>query len=368
MSEDRSNGDSRRMYFREFGIPARIARCYDVEGLEKQIKKYNGKKNCYTSVYVFNESEDKVGGKTNYESAIVNTIWFDFDDKKDVDKCLKDVRKFIRRFCKPLKITPRIYLTGGKGFQMNIDFHSQVDLPDNIKRQAIQEYLRHLKKKYFLRTLDDICINNSVSCMRRILNTAYISKIEGTPTGVWCTQFSVEEIMKMDIATLYAIAMEDTGRVIPPERSPKAQRNFVEFLCDFYEVRHTVSYSIDYLLNKIEEATGTIKHATISSEYIKPPRKCIMKLIEHNIKRGHSSHEHNNVIAMELINAGWSDRDISFVFRSIYDEPAGDWGWYNDNFNKAGRHIVSLRAKSINRYSKDKLIQAGLCENKACDC
>ena len=65
------------MYYREFGIPARIARCFDVEQLEEQVKQYNGKKNCYTSVYVF---EDDGGTKTNYESAMLNTIWFDFDD------------------------------------------------------------------------------------------------------------------------------------------------------------------------------------------------------------------------------------------------------------------------------------------------
>jgi len=357
------------MYFREFGIPARIARCFDVDELKTQVSTYNGKKNCYTSVYVFDDARDKADGKTTYESAIINTIWFDFDHNKDVEKCLKDVRKFIRRFCNPLKITPRIYLTGGKGFQMNIDFHSPVDLPEEIKRQAIQEYLRHLKKKYYLHTLDDICINNSVSCMRRIVNTAYISKIEGTPTGVWCTQFTVAQIMDSDIAALYAMAMEDTGIHYPPIKSKKAQRNFVEFLCDFYKIQHTVSYSIDYLLNKIEEATSSISPMTsISNEYIKPPRKCIIKLIERNIKRGHSSHEENNVIAMELINGGWSDRDISFVFKSIYDEPAGDWGWYSNDFNKAGRHIVTLRAKSINRYSKDKLIQLGLCEGEGCDC
>ena len=30
------------MYYREFGIPARIARCYSVEELESQIIKHNG--------------------------------------------------------------------------------------------------------------------------------------------------------------------------------------------------------------------------------------------------------------------------------------------------------------------------------------
>ena len=351
------------MYFREFGIPARIAKCSSVEELEAQIKTYSGKKNCYSSVYVFGAEKDN--GKTDYESAVINTIWFDFDDNKDVSKCLKDVRKFIRRFCNPLKITPRIYLTGGKGFQMNIDFQTPVDLPNHIKRDAIKDYLKHLKKKYYLNTLDEICINNSVSCMRRIVNTPYISKIEGTPTGVWCTQFTVAQIMGCDIAELYAIAMEDNGTKYPPIKSPKAQRNFVEFICDKYEIKHTVSNGLDYLLNKVEEKVGSISLSSdISNEYIKPPRKCILELIERNIKRGHSSHEENNVIAMELINAGWRDKDISFVFKSIYNEPAGDYGWYTDDINTAGRQIITLKAKAINRYSHDKVMELGMCDGK----
>ena len=68
---------------------------------------------------------------------------------------------------------------------------------------------------------------------------------------------------------------------------------------------------------------------------LSPLRKCVIELIERNIQRGHSSHEENNIIAMELINGGWSDRDISFVFKSIYNEPAGDWGWYSDDLNTA---------------------------------
>ena len=82
------------MYFREFGIPARIARCYNVDQLEEKIAEFNGKKNCYTSVYVFDDTADKAEGKTHYDSAVLNTIWFDFDDEKDVKKCLmliKDV-------------------------------------------------------------------------------------------------------------------------------------------------------------------------------------------------------------------------------------------------------------------------------------
>ena len=71
------------------------------------------------------------------------------------------------------EIIPRIYLTGGKGFQMNIDLYSHVDLSDTIKRDMLRNYLTFLKKKYKLKTLDQACINNSVACLRRylILNT-----------------------------------------------------------------------------------------------------------------------------------------------------------------------------------------------------
>ncbi len=61
-------------------------------------------------------------------------------------------------------------------------------------QRSLTIFKRHLKQKYSLKTLDDICINNSVSCMRRIVNTAYISKLTNEPTGVWCTQFTVDEV------------------------------------------------------------------------------------------------------------------------------------------------------------------------------
>ena len=120
--------------YREFGIPARIAKPKTREELEELIEKYNGKKSCYTSVYAFDDGK-------GYESAYINTKWFDFDHKRDINKCLKDVRKFYKRYCKPNNIQPRIYLTGGKGFQMNIDFYSFLDIPTSMKRKVLKEYL-----------------------------------------------------------------------------------------------------------------------------------------------------------------------------------------------------------------------------------
>ena len=58
--------------FREFGIPARIAKCETVEGLNEQKEKFNGKRNCYVSVYSF--TEEYPNGKTNYDSAIILSL------------------------------------------------------------------------------------------------------------------------------------------------------------------------------------------------------------------------------------------------------------------------------------------------------
>jgi len=319
-------------------------------------------------VYVFDDSTDRTEGKTNYDSAMLNTIWFDFDDNKDVNKCLKDIRKFIRQFCNPLKITPRIYLTGGKGFQMNIDFHSAVDLSDGLKRDMLRKYLTHLKIEYKLKTLDQACINNSVACLRRIPNTQYICKITTEPTGVWCTQFTVAQVMDNDIDALYTLAMENTKTKFPPIKSKKAQRKFIEFICDELEIKHTVSLGVDYLLEKINGVESSTKHiSSTKNDYIMPLRGCIIELIERNIERGHSSHEENKIIGMELINAGYSSRDIHFIFESIYNEPGRDWGWYTDDPDKAGHIINNMREKALNRYSKDKLIQMKVCEG-TCSC
>ena len=355
------------MYFREFGIPARIARCYNVDQLEQKVAQYNGKKSCYTSVYVFDDSVDKVEGKANYDSAVLNTIWFDFDDEKNVKKCLMDVRRFIRVFCKPREITPRIYLTGGKGFQMNIDLYSHVDLSDTMKRDMLRNYLTSIKNKYKLKTLDQACINNSVACLRRIPNTQYISKVTGEPTGVWCVQLTVNEVMKMSIEELYGMAMEPRTEEFETTKSKKAFRHFVEYMCDELEIKHTVSLSIQHLLDKINNKSSPIKQSSIKNDYIMPPRKCIIELIEHNIERGHSSHEENKIIGMELINAGYSNRDIHFIFESIYNEPGGDWGWYTDHPDKAGHIIDNMKEKALNRYSKDKLIQMHICRDN-CPC
>ena len=137
---------------------------------------------------------------------------------------------------------------------MNIDFYSFLDIPPSMKRKALKEYLLHLKKKYFLSTLDERCINNSVSCMRRIPNTEYVSNLTGESTGVWCTQFSVDDMLKLSIEEMYAVAMDGPNEIVEIERSKRAQRDMLGFICDLYSVPHTVSNSADYLYTQLYKA------------------------------------------------------------------------------------------------------------------
>ena len=356
------------MYFREFGIPARIARAYSPEDLEELVDKYNGKRSCYTSVYVFDNLKD-IEGKANYDSAVINGIWFDFDHNRDVNKCLLDVRKFVKKYCKPRSITPRIYLSGGKGFQMNIDFKTPLEILDTQKRDNLRDYLTYLKKEYRLKTLDQACINNSVACLRRIPNTQYISKLTKEPTGVWCVPLSVDEVMTMNIEELYGLAMEPRDK---PEivRSSRAQRDMIDFMCDKAGISHTISNSGDYLIEKlIESSVGSIDTIYYSKDRLyKAPRECIIKLIETNIAKGSSSYEENKAIVAELLNANWALTDISAVFRFIYNEPAGNHGWYNDDPTIPGRQIIKFNENFGLRYRSETLKERNLCKDPNCPC
>jgi len=279
---------------------------------------------------------------------------------------LKDVRKLIKKYCIPNKIVPRVYLTGGKGYQMNIDLYSQVDFSDTVKRQVLREYLMHIKKEYKLKTLDEACINNSVTCLRRIPNTAYISKLTNEPIGVNCIALTVDEVLKLSVEEQYGLAHEN--QEIPARQpSKRALRDFVDFACDMFGVEHTVSNSVAVLYERLKEAAGeSTRGSTNQHSSILAPRKCIIELIERNIAKGHSNHQENNVIALELMNAGKTDVEISFVFASIYDEPAGDYGWYNDDPTIPGEQIVKMRAKGLSRYNDKRLKDMGICTSSSC--
>ena len=274
--------------------------------------------NCYISVYTF--TGELESGKTDYDSAIINTIWFDFDHDKDVSKCLKDVRKLYQRYCRPRSLMPNFYYTGGRGFQLNIDFPEPLLLPNYVKKTAIRDYLLHLKKKYTLTTLDEQCINNSVSALRRISNTHYIDKKTKEPNGRLCIELSLYDIMNKSMEEIIELSHElpTPLNIQSGYRNDMASIELLHYVCKDMDIPYTPTNSVEYLLNEINKREGLVSKTQIDlANYLKPPRKCVVNLIDKNMKRNHSGHTENNVIATELICAGWKDEDISFLFQSM---------------------------------------------------
>ena len=357
-----------RIAFREFGIPARIATFDSKESGEKLVEEWAGRKNCYVSVYAFDE---KKGSRSNYDSAIIETIWFDFDDDDNVTNCLEDVRNFYQRYCLPKNLIPRIYYTGGRGFQLNIDF-VYLPLPPHIKRNAIRDYLTHLKNKYRLKTLDQKCINNSVACLRRMVNTPYIVKKTEEKNGRYCIQLNVEEMMNYTMEEIENLSAQPRNNVFNIDRmkNDRAAKGLLHFVCDALEIKYTPTNSINYLLDIINENDGSLDKykPQKGGGYVYPVRPCINQAIQKAIEKGRSDHTTNTAIAAELINAAWRDKDIAFIFSSIYEGESGNrWGWYKDN-GDVGFQIQNLRAKAINRFSKNRLMQYKICKDKFCAC
>jgi len=314
------------------------------------------------SVYAFDKQDD-------YDSAIIETIWFDFDDDDDVDNCLQDVRKFYDRYCAPRNIVPRIYYTGGRGFQVNVDF-VRLDIPDYLKRKVIREYLTFLKDKYKLKTLDQHCINNSVTCLRRMVNTPYLDKKTFEFKGRHCIQIEVSEMLEYSMEEIESLSVWPRVRFfdIPRDKNEMAAKDILSYVCHELDIKHTPTNSVNYLVRKISEVEEKETIQVDNTDFIRPVRTCVQQLINKSIMTGHSGHTENNVIATELINAGWKDRNIAFVFSSIYnDEPGESYGWYKNNAT-TGPQIFNLRAKSINRFSKNRLIQLNICKGIICGC
>jgi len=355
--------------FREFGIPARIEKVETIERLEELRKKHTNVNNCYISVYAFNEGID---AKTVYDSAVITTLWFDFDHNTDVSKCLKDVRKLYNRYCIPRNVTPRIFFTGGRGFQLNIDFPLPIDIPQELKRKSIRDYLMFLKKEYVLTTLDTQCVNNSVSCMRRMSNTPYLNKKTKEPSGKYCIQLEIEEMLDYTMDEILELSRWPRIRPFeyPGLHNEQAMMSFLFFICDELEIPHRPTNSVEYLLSQIYQGKDKFANEyNNSSEIVNylPIRKCISNLINNSIEGGHCGHSENTAIATELIGAGWKDNDIAFVFQAIFNEPGERYGWYTDN-GHAGYQIKNIRAKAINRFSKNRLMQLNVCGNKYCGC
>jgi len=96
---------------REFGLRRRVV--YDIKEFLKLINLYNGKINCYTSVYSFTDTM----GEVNYNSAIIDKLFFDFD--KQYSDCFYEEMLRLHSYCEDRNISHSVIFSG-EGFHIYI--------------------------------------------------------------------------------------------------------------------------------------------------------------------------------------------------------------------------------------------------------
>ena len=95
----------------------------------------------------------------------------------------------------------------------------------------IKDYLLYLKHKYTLTTLDVQCINNSVSCLRRMPNTFYIDKKTSEPNGKKCIQITVDEMLELELDDIIKLSYKDWGMDYePPDNTQAAKISFILYV------------------------------------------------------------------------------------------------------------------------------------------
>ena len=62
-------------------------------------------------------------------------------------------------------------------------------------------------------------------------------------------------MLRLSVEEMYAIAQDGPNENIEIEHSKRAQRDMLDFVCDLYNVPHTVSNSVDYLSRELYKAS-----------------------------------------------------------------------------------------------------------------
>jgi hypothetical protein len=187
---------------REIGSSRKIV--HNKDDMINWINRSNGYKNCFTSVYKFNEiKKTERGQKADYYSAEIDKIFFDFDiepdnpDRSDAYDDRETALNALNRFHEYLdnrNIKHAMFISGG-------GFHGYIFCGYNVleyKKQALQNAHMH-----FIDTLDlkiDNKIPGDIARITRIPNTYNLKREK------FCVPILPEEIKEYDADELFELA------------------------------------------------------------------------------------------------------------------------------------------------------------------
>jgi|GEM_PF-5590620 len=179
----------------------------------------NDFKNCYVTVYSFTQYNQDVRDKN---TAVIDTIPFDFDDEEQPHNALLDTRKFINWTTK-FDIDARYQYSGNKGYHAFIDIEP-IEL--QYPQQTLKRFVRDMQEQAKFLTLDPV-VPGDLDRVIRIPNTI------NDKTGRYCIPLKPVELKFFDNEDIEALAEKESEFV--PERKPLPSDSLVHDYLRYYD-------------------------------------------------------------------------------------------------------------------------------------
>jgi len=196
------NAHCKGNFIREFAYkpfphesPLNLVRIHRIGSLDKLaglVKAYHNRLGFYVSVYAF-EPKNRYG-KLDYNTAIIDRLYLDFDSKEDLSLALNEACK-TRDALQDLSIEAHSYFSGQKGTANYIDFSPTAIAVENKKEvlglfwDIVHEGLCWESEPLILATLDGGSVRGDIARVSRLPNTLHKS-------GYFCIPLTARDIRR----------------------------------------------------------------------------------------------------------------------------------------------------------------------------
>jgi hypothetical protein len=194
------NAHCKGYFMREFAYkplphesPLNLVRIHRIGSLDKLaglVRAYSNRPGFYVSVYAF-EPENRLG-KLDYDTAIIDRLYLDFDSKEDLSLALYETC-ITRDALQDLSIEAHSYFSGQKGTANYIDF-SPIPIAVENKKEVlglfwdiVHEGLYSGSRRLILSTLDGGSVRGDIARVSRLPNTPHKS-------GYFCVPLTARDV------------------------------------------------------------------------------------------------------------------------------------------------------------------------------
>lgn len=302
-------------------------------------KRYNGKRNIYSSVYSYKNWSANLKQR-RYEpeinSVILDKIYIDLDysveKKQTLETAYEDIIKLVKTLNGISDLFPRVYFSGNKGFAVYIDFKPvQLSNP----KDCIITIVKAFEEKLALQTVDWGVVGD----LRRVSRAPHSKHLS---SGLYCSPITLEEIVQ--------------GVTLEGILEKAAKQHFTQM-----EIKKSEKFR-ELILKKDSEVVVQKEHKQMTRTWYKlkskrktttGPRPIINRAIE-NISLLHSfpgAHLCRLAIVCELIASGYDDDHIVGLF--LFNDS-------NTREDKTRYQVEQIRKGNYKPFTNQRLREIGL--------